>query len=273
MFEIKLDKKSLAQLEALERAPMMVGRALAHFSKAVAEAVSDEVQRYGRIPGIDYGDLEVVYLGKQDGFAASALVLPDTLKEIDPNDAKTTVVTVVPREESDFLKMLRAKSPWPPTMLPPGFENTDKAGLVMRRVTIEEVETQIARLLSDIEVFPLMIDYGYISAADPRTVQHQACLERALPPGFKAVEDLAWKALRHEYGISGVQSVPHWRKALRSAKNPEEEMLLAFWEVVTGERGARIGRRNTSMISEMSAVENFQRYLSSATETERDNPR
>ncbi len=273
MFEIKLDKKSLAHLEALERAPAMVARAMAHFTNLIAQVVAEEVQRYGRVPGIEYDDLEVVYFGKQAGFTASALVLPDTMKEIDPADSNTVVVTVQPREESDFLRMLKAKSPWPPSMLPPGFEKTSTASLVMRRVTVEEVETQIARLLADIEVFPLMVQYGYISAADPMPVQHQACLERALPPGFKAVEDLAWKALRHEYGVSGVQSVPHWRKALRAAKKPEEEMLRAFWNVVTGQEAVRIPRRVTSMTSEMGRVDGFQRYLASATDTQRDNPR
>jgi hypothetical protein len=273
VFEIKLDKKSLEHLEALERAPMMVGRAIAHFTNSIAQHVAEEVQRYGRVPGINYDDLEAVYFGKQDGFSTTALVLPDTLKEVNPNQSKTVVVTVQPREDSDFLRLLKSKSPWPMTMLPPGFENTDKAGLVMRSVTVEEVETQIARLLADIEVFPLMVSYGYISAADPRPVQHQACLERALPPGFKVVEDLAWKALRYEYGISGVESVPHWRKALRSAKDPEEEMLTAFWEVITGERRVGVPRRNTSMLGDIGGVENFQRYLSSATDTQRDNPR
>jgi hypothetical protein len=259
MFEIKLDKRSRAHLGALERAAKLMKSALADFAHSVSLSVSEEVSRLGRVPDVDYSGLEAVYLGDHSGWEGYALILPDSLVEVSQGDARVSVVSVRAREDSDLLRLLEAHSPWPPTMLPPGFEGTVTASLVLRRVTPEEVRTQVERLLNQPEVFALMEGFGYVSEADPRDAQVEACLARALPTGMVASEDLAWKVLRHEFGVAGVSSIPHWRSALRSARVPDAELLSAFWSKLMGEQVVQRGRHSRV---DLSKIDGFQRYLS-----------
>ena len=273
MFEIGLDKDALEHIKKLKYAKRELGRALAYFSRAVATAVGDEVARMGRVPGVDYDSLDVVYFGKTDGFNVSALVLPESMRAVTEEDS-ASVVTVSPSGDSEFVKMLEMQSPWPPSMLPPGFQRTKKARLVLRKVSVEEVEAQVARLLKDRDVYQLLLKWKYISPASPFKKNVEDLMERAVPPDLRVQEDIAWKVLRHEFGLGGNPSVPHWRKAIQGqAVNLNEEVLYGFWETLLGERREGIPRKNISLMSEMGAVETFQEYVTSKGKADRGDPR
>lgn len=273
MFNISFDDETRERLKRMQYVGRQVGRALSYFTRSVAEEVKLEIERMGRVPGVDYGELEVVYFGKVGRMNVSALVLPGSMSTVGDPEKGSTVVTVSPNTESPFLRLMQQKSPWPLTMLPPNFQATKKASLVSRNVSIEEVEVQAARLLGDKEVYPRLVEWGYISDTDSRAAQTEDLMRRVVPD-FDAQEDVAWKVLRHEFGLGGNPSVPHWRKSLKSASvDIDEEVLYGFFSIITGEKKEGIPRKNVSLMGEMRAVGGFQEYVTSSSAAQSGDPR
>jgi len=272
VFEIGFDKETKEKMKGLQNVGRQVGRALAYFSRAIAAEVAEEVQRMGKVPGVDYNELEVAYFGKIGKFNVSALVLPDSFVTLTENDKAAVVVTVNPLTDSVFLRLMEQKSPWPVTMLPPNFDKTKDARLIVRRVSAEEVESQVVRLISDKDVYPLLVEWRLITDSGDKKSKISELMQRAVPD-YEAQEDIAWKVLRYEFGLGGNPSAPHWRKSLKkSAIDLDEELLYGFWEIISGERREGIPRKNTQLMGEMGAIEEFQDYVTSRSAASKGDP-
>ena len=273
MFEIAIDKDTRERIDGLQHAGRQVGRALAYFTRAVAAAVQKEVEKLGKVPGVDYNELEVAYFGKIGKINVSALVMPSSFVTLTSGNSKSSVVTVNPLIDSPFLKMLERKSPWPLSMLPPNFDKTEKASLVVREVSAEEVQSQVVRLLGDKDVYPLLVEWGHITDSGKKSDKVQELMSKSVPD-YRAQEDIAWKVLRYEFGLGGNPSAPHWRKALkRGAIELDKEILDRFFEILTGEYNEGIPRKNTSLMSDMKSVEDFQDYVTNRSAATSGDPR
>lgn len=243
-----------------------------HFSASVAERVKNVVEVLGR-DAADYSELEVVHFAEHQGYNACALVLPDTVETLPVERARHFVVTVNPLVESDYLKMLQEKSPWPPALLPPGIEKTKKADLVVRRVNLEEFRVQVKRLHADPEVRKMFIQFGYLIPVPNRQAELVSLYRRRMRRLLQVREDIAWRVLRHEFGLAGERRVPHWRMALRDeAFKPDQSLLTEVLEVLIGERKANLPSVNASVARKIPNVEEFQEYVTSRVSTMRNLP-
>lgn len=152
-------------------------------------------------------------------------------------DAELMTVTVVPRVEQAWLRLLAKESPWPLKMLPKK-PTSGEARLVGRRVRQDEMERLRELKMPRMENILSLLD-AYGIDTDVAGVEAEIHI------------DTNWEAVRAEYGLDGYNRVPIWTPALdevladrRRVVEVMEKALIHPTESMPVERaatGAEIG--------------------------------
>lgn len=201
----RTNKDALRFVEQLEERFRETGRALAHQS---AVYVLEEV--LARLPPGTYKDsLEVVAVGN-DAFAVRAIPKARKVAEV---DAEATVLYVRPRSRRMLrlhpeIGVLAIHSPWTMDTLP-FFPNRRHAKVVSRSVRREEVEAVAEDRKKDQRVWK----------AELERLGVRPEVKLVVPPKARVLPDVAFEALRIEFGLGGKKSRAHWRPALRALAN------------------------------------------------------
>ena len=242
--------------------------ALDRFGAWAADTAMEDVARRGKqVKGIDYDQLEMIDAGSAAGTRVVAIVLPSSAMELDEDEKTSTAVYVIPRSSTPDrpLEMLAELSPWPAAAMPFVPDKTD-ARLVSRAVSEQEYRARVDQMIDDKDSRETLAKLGLVGKTVPRSVAVRKLLSRRLLKSIEVEEDLAWKALRVEFGIGDEPHVQHWRPALKKAAGPPEKMLEAMVEFLHGDERALEKYALAYARGEVTeSAERFQDMLGNAT--------
>lgn len=157
---------------------------------------------------------EVSGTGGTGAFAIQSEAKAAGVKSIDP---ARVVIYVRPRKTRlvkvpRVVKLLQRHSPWTLETIP--FLPTQKeARVVSRKVSLQEVEAVEAARRADESVWR-----RGLKECGVRDTRHRKQLAVSKAIG-KHVPDVAFEALRLEFGMGGVDAAPHWKPAIRSLRS------------------------------------------------------
>ena len=141
-----------------------------------------------------------------------ALRVPSKQRKVRGIDAEKSLLYVKPRRKpsrmKDSIKILANAGPWTADTLP-FWPSSKDAKVVVRRVSSREV-TKIAKKLKKTKNRTWKRDL--IKAG----VKMSKMKPLKIPKGAKIIPDLAFQAIRLEFGEGGTKSKPHWRPAVRA---------------------------------------------------------
>ncbi len=171
-------------------------------------------------------------------------------------DTYSTVLYIQPRgrgsEISEAALLLQRYEPWSHSTLP--YEPSPKeAEVIARRVSPREVKAVESRLKS-------------VTGSIERELARLGVRLRKLPRtalGRKVKMDLAFMALRLEFGFAGFPHTPHWRPILRRiVKNPRLTLTNKIERTMTDPKYG--GWKGQHILPEMpeSLVDNFNEFQS-----------
>jgi hypothetical protein len=221
----KANRTARKFFETLDKRFKVLGRTLAYES---ARFVLEEV--YRRLPAGEYRDsLELVDVG--DGvFAVRA---KNKAKRVSEIDSQATALYVRPKSRRVLrlhpeIGVLAQHSPWTMDTLP-FFPSRRHAIVVSRTVRRSELEHIVEDRKKDRAMWK--------SELERLGVRPKVKLE--IPPKARVLPDVAFEALRIEFGLAGKDSRAHWRPALRalasqgiprmlSARSPLMEPVTSF---------------------------------------------
>ena len=212
----KLFLKFLRELEDRMRA---VSEAVTYESaKFVLEEIQSKLPQSG-----DSGEysrsLEVVAVGSdRRGFAIRSKGLRRKIKDL---NAEKTVLYVRPKSKKILrthpeIGVLARYSPWTLDTLP--FYPPKKQATVMSRpVRKGEIDAVRRDRLAD--------KSEWLTQLNQLGIRPDKALR--VPPKAEVVPDIAFEAIRMEFGLGGTRRVPHWRPALRALANDRIQRMLS----------------------------------------------
>ena len=262
MIEILPTEATKRHQRELERVVKNFEKALERFSFSVADEVRKAVQRRGTdVDGVDYRDLEILSFGRSGDFTVAALVLPNSVRKLTKEDEWRTAVSVMPKDPTSvWERELRSLGPWPADLLPNWMDKHVR--LVARRVSVSEIDTLVRRLIRIPRAVEFLVSWEHVEKGDTFRTMLDKVEKVVFPEGLCVEEDLAWRALRQEFGLGDEKAIPHWRSALSDeGLNPDRVLLERFWEdlMSRGSGGSPIGRK--ASVVDASAYENFQKFV------------
>lgn len=170
------------------------------------------------VEGIDYADLEVMYLGARGSRVQkheSAVHLEPVHRVLDKSDEWTTVIDVVRKpgrsDRDEDLAIIQRSGPWIPEILPEWIRN-EPVTMISRKVSVEEVDDLVEQIVDDEEKVAALIRWGVLKVAS-RKQMIEMIREKAFPEDLAVRENVAWTVLRQEFGIRG-PAHPHIRESL-----------------------------------------------------------
>jgi len=198
----KANKQAAQFVKQLESRFKEVGKQLAYQS---ALFVLEEVQR--RLPRGPYRDsLQLVDVG--DG--TYAIQAKSTTQKVSDVDAESTVLYVRAKSRRVLrlhpeIGVLAKHSPWTMGTLP-FFPSRRYAKVISRKVRRSELENVVEDRKKDRPVWK----------AELENLGVRPDVKLVIPPKAQVVPDVAFEALRIEFGLGGKRSRAHWRPALQA---------------------------------------------------------
>jgi len=215
MIRLKADKGYRESMELIEQWPDRTRSLLSSVPHRSAEEVLEEVK--DAIPNRrDWRayrkSLRVVQVrGLPDDEAAWAIRSRPKAKKIRRVDARETVLYVRPRRRQrptpEAISILARHSPWPVDEIP-FFPKRSEATIVSRKVSRREVMFVKRTRRRDARQWKAEIEREGIRGVGKRKKKDM--------PDAVAVPDLAFQAIRLEFGRGGQRGKPHWRPVLRA---------------------------------------------------------
>jgi len=238
-------------VKQLEKAIKTYEEVTERFLYAIAEKLEEALdKRGGEVKSVDYKTMELLEMGKVDGFTTFALVHPEVPKELTPGEINQTVVVVIPKQitgatrrdsQGRFVNTMRTLaelSPWPVTALPQPYPTPQEARLVFRNVRLDEYVERVDQLVADDRARAVMEGRGILSPADSPERARQKILARQLAEKLVALEDIGWRVLRQEFGIGDDPVIKHWTPALTSLQDDVKEEAENFIRYLLGDEKA-----------------------------------
>lgn len=214
MFTIEHDNlDDLIQMTG-EEAPQRVKAVLRDFTLILAEFTLKTI--LARIPstpenGLYRAALGVARVTGQDmGTAAHAVRVDKRSRKVTQVDAAKVVLYIRRRRKarkvSPEVVVLENYNPWTMDTLP----------FMPKRTEVRV----ISRVLSEGEVKKISEDRQQDAPKWKRDLAQVGVrnFRKRRSPGFQTVPDVAFEALRLEFGLGGRQARPHWRPAIQAAK-------------------------------------------------------
>jgi len=196
------NKLAIRFVEELEDRLREVGRGMAHESAA---SVLEHIR--SKLPRGEYRDsLELVEVGK----GTYAIRASGGGKKVSEVDSSSTILYVRPKTRrvlrlSPEIGVLARFSPWTMDTLP-FFPDRRKATVVSRKVRRSELDHVIEDRKRDEPVWK----------SELQALGIRPEVELVVGPKARVLPDVAFEALRMEFGLGGKDSVAHWRPALRA---------------------------------------------------------
>ena len=199
-------KSNAGMWRLFKELPKRVENLKARLVQKLAQDVLAEVQAGLGSSSENYGDqLEMRRVRAPEPFyVIKAKPVRRELAALEPD--RTVVYVRIPKgaEPNPIAEILRTYSPWPPDVLPATLPHR-QARLVYRAVTKDEVQAVRRARESDRVKWRVELDkLGVRNVAVDRTV--------------RAVDDIAFRALRQELGSKATKSDPVWIPALMNAR-------------------------------------------------------
>jgi hypothetical protein len=215
-FFVKTDRKADATMDLVQQWSQRFPRLRSRFVFAIAEVVREALLE--RIPKGDewaaYRDsLETVRVqGAPKNTTIFSLRSNPSSRRVRQEDVPRTVLYVRPRtslaRKSQKIEILAKFSPWTIQTLP-FTPKKSEATVITRRVTPREVErVEKARKKDRIKWQKELSRHGVRVPMRDRKLQARTSVVEGIP-------DVAFEALRLEFGLGQVNARPHWRPALK----------------------------------------------------------
>ena len=219
MIQIRISPQEIRRVQKfLREYPARLRAVEGYLAYSAAEMIRERIQALVR----DVAGSESYRLGLQvvrvetgaEGVAYAVRVKP-TARGIDRVDPKKTVLLVIPRKNvlkatPDEILILQRYNPWTVETLPFQPDRGD-ANVVSRMVRDEEAEFIAKKRMRQMpQIRQELARAGKRPGKDDqRRVK--------VKPGTDVVPDVAFDALRMEFGFGGGAKVPHWRPSIRYA--------------------------------------------------------
>lgn len=223
----------------IHRAVRLYEKAAESFLWSVVKHAEQMIKKHANgVDGVNYDTLEIHSVGTVGQLRAMAIIHPDVSRGLNEDDAGVTLLYVTPKKMNiSRLDALAEGSPWPVSAIRSPIDPGD-ARVISRRVSREEYEEAVDRVLNAPGAKGLMVADGVISKTKPLSEQRKQILDRAMPDGWLVNEDIAWRVLRQEFGIGDERSIPHWRKVVGGVSSGLAEECEAFIMFMLGDDSA-----------------------------------
>lgn len=216
MIKLTLNRTQLQKsIQFLKSVPERLHSFLGHLTHTYAQASLRQIKK--KIPkGLEYRSYRKAFevakiTGIPDRQIGYAVRVNPKVQKIRASQSQTTILYVKP--QSNFIRIpadvqvLIDYSPWPVDMLP--FTPDRRfARVVSRKVRRDEIDAIRENRREDKKEWrPILDRTGRREARKPLV---------RLPKSVKALPDVAFQALRLEYGLGGGRSQAHWRPGIKS---------------------------------------------------------
>lgn len=215
MFQIKLTGKSKQTLKLIHELPERTKAFFEIIARDVAQSIMREVYA-GIPPGNEYtsyreGLRARKVSGTAPGTSAWLVDVKTSRVRIRDIDQKQTVIYVKPRRSTNYrskpwVSVLVRHSPWTASTIPIYPSNKD-AKVIVRRVSSREYVYVEGQRKKDKRVWSVSLAKAGIVVDNER--------DQRTEKDIVATEDLAFLAMRVEFGGGGRRAHPHWRPAIR----------------------------------------------------------
>ena len=211
--------------------------------------------------------LEVVaVIGAKRGLSAYALRASQHRRKVRQVDVPRTILHVRPNRRLRRVKpevtILEKYSPWTVQTLPFTPKRSD-AIVISRKVGKKEADKVTKARLKDRPAWRKALDH-----VGRREIHKDKRLE--IPKKVKALPDVAFEALRLEFGTGGMKAIPHWKPAIREListgirsilrEDPKIKRALTRLSF-TGWRRWPPRSRHKMRISDLKSFASFQKKL------------
>lgn len=211
--------------------------------------------------------LEVVsVIGAQRGLSVYALRASHHRRKVRQVEVSRTILHVRPNRKLRRVKpeitILEKYSPWTVQTLPFTPKRSD-AIVISRKVGKKEADKVAKARMKDRPAWRKALDH-----VGRREVHKDKRLE--IPNKVKALPDVAFEALRLEFGTGGMKSIPHWKPAIRelistgmrSILREDPRIKRAFTRAgFTGWRRWPPRSKRKTRMSELKSFASFQKKL------------
>lgn len=207
-----------------------------------------------RIDGINYDNLRVVTAPDVSEWKVAAVVMEDKEDPLDDEEINSTVLYISPSKSApQVVRFLASFNPWPARLLTVPII-AGQGEVVARLVTLGEVNRRERQILAQ---------KNRIESSLRRMGARVRIQQSDAQVGANVKRDLAFKVLRHEFGVMAQQRA-HWRPATRRVVDDLGELADALVQfIITGRESVfdTPSQRREVSIKDLKALEPFQERI------------